>query len=87
MERSGYKPLNEQERARLAVGLGWVGLGRGESLRAIGRALQRPACSLGRERWRNGRQESYEGRIASDLARACSVTPRRPRKLAPRLDS
>ncbi len=82
MEKSGYKHLNEQERERLAVGLG-----RGESLRSIGRALQRPACTLGRERRRNGRQDGYVGCIASGLARARRAAPRRARKLAPRLDN
>lgn len=82
MGRSGYKHLNEQERERLAVGLG-----RGESLRAISRDLQRPACTLGRECHRNRRHDSYLGCVAEDLARARAAAPRRPRKLAPRLDN
>ena len=82
MGRSGYKHLNEQERERLAVGLG-----RGESLRSIARDLQRPACTLGRERQRNRQRDGYMGCVAEGLAQARMATPRRPRKLASRLDN
>lgn len=74
--------MNEQERERLAVRLG-----RGESLRSIGRFLRRPACTLGRELRRNGRQGHYIGCIADELAKARASTPRRTRKLAPQLDN
>ena len=63
MESSGYKHLNEQERERLAVGLG-----RGESLRSIGRDLQRAACTLGRECARNRHHDGYVGCFAEGLA-------------------
>ena len=70
MGRSGYKHLNEQERGRLAVGLG-----RGES--PIARDLQRPACTLGHERQRNRHRDGYMG---------CVSPRARPRRAWRRLD-
>ena len=79
-EKSSH--LNERERERIAVGLA-----RGESCRAIGRMLGRPASTVSRERRRNGSENGYVGCDAQGLADARARCPRRLRKLRPVMDN
>lgn len=82
MNREGFEQLNERERERIAVGLA-----RGESYRAIGRALGRPASTVSRERRRNGSKDEYIGCQAQRLADGRAHHPRRRRKLRPVVDN
>ncbi len=50
---------------------GWrLDWGAGESLRSIGRDLQRAACTLGRECARNRHHDGYVGCVVEGLAQA-----------------
>jgi len=82
MNREGFKHLNEREREQIAIGLA-----RGESCRAIGRALGRPPSAVSRERERNAGEHGYVGCDAQRLADARARSPRRLRKLRPVMDN
>ena len=82
MKREEFEHLNGQERERIAIGLA-----RGESYRAIGRALGRSASTVCRERRRNGSQSGYLGCEAHQLATDRAHVARRPRKLRPVMDN
>jgi len=78
MRRREFEHLTDVERERIAVGLG-----RGESYRAIGRALGREASSISREVRRNKACCGYEATTAQRLANRRASQGGPIRKLAP----
>jgi IS30 family transposase len=78
MKRSGFEHFQDFERERIAIGLG-----RGESLRAIGRVLGRAPSSIGREVRRNRTACGYVAVTAQRLADRRRLGGGPTRKLAP----